>query len=265
MTDHLYPPEDDEPDNFEPSLADYAAALEEMERTEAEPAPPQIAPIPLFQMLFERTATDEILQDFAHDVVGKLSDELGMKSAKGGKFYREKLAAGAKNAERYGRDQSLRAHLMNGMLPALRIARCLKAWGASRFRQYWTPEIERLFIAGFMMHDYGKIDEVQQTLKDLGFADNAPPREDQIAALERVFEQWCERLGLDDFLAPIGGLSLYVQDLISIAHNTQQLWGTLPDSNSAIDLPLVSASRSASYLNSSVYCLCLPISWLLFP
>ena len=41
MTDHLYPPEDDEPDNFEPSLADYAAALKEMERTEAEPAPLQ--------------------------------------------------------------------------------------------------------------------------------------------------------------------------------------------------------------------------------
>src|SRR5690606_15372708 len=81
------------------------------------------------------------------------------------------------------------------------------------------------------MHDYGEIDEVQQALIERGFADNTPPREDQIAALEGVFVQWCERLGLGDFLAPVGGLRLYAQDVISIAHNTQQLWGTLPDSS----------------------------------
>jgi CRISPR-associated protein Csc3 len=223
-----YPSEDEELDHIDDSQAAFAEASDIPDEA---PAPPQIAPIPLFQALFERTATDDTLRDFARDVVGNLSDELGMKSAKGGKFYREKLAAGAKNPERYGRDQSLRAHLINGVLPALRIARCLKKWGAGRFQQYWTPEVERLFIAGFIMHDYGKIDEVQQALRDLGFADNTPPREDQIAALESVFVQWCERLGLGDFLAPVGGLRLYAQDLISIAHNTQQLWGTLPDAS----------------------------------
>ncbi len=226
MTDHHYASEDEELDRIDDSQNAFADMLDRLDET---PAPPQIADIPLFQALFERAVGDDVtLRDFARDIVGKLSDELGMKSAKGGRFYREKLAAGAKNPERYGRDQSLRAHLINGMLPALRIARRLRAWGASRF-QLWTDEVERLFIAGFIMHDYGKIDEVQVELRRLGFADNTPPREDQIAALEIVFRQWCERLGLRDFLDDFGGLDRYVQDVISIAHNTQQLWGTLPD------------------------------------
>jgi CRISPR-associated protein Csc3 len=197
---------------------------------ESEPSPPPITRIPLFQALFQQVAGDEILQDFGRAVVGNLSDELGMKSAKGGEFYRKKVAEGAKNAERYGRDQSLRAHLINGLLPARRIARCLKAWGGARFN-WWTDEVERLFMAGFVMHDYGKIDEVQTELKALGFDDNTPPREDQIEALEGVFYAWCQRLGLDEFLSPIGGLDYYLHDLISIAHNTQQLWGTLPDAS----------------------------------
>lgn len=182
--------------------------------------------MPMFQSLFWDVVKDDpILRDFAEQIVGNLSDYFALKAAKGGAFFVARQAEGMKNTARFQRDQSLRGHLINGMLPALHITRQLAEWGAPLLRD-WDETHERLFIVGYMMHDFTKIDEAQQTLRDHGFRDGEAPSEAQIPILEAIFEEWGTKLGLADFLQPIGGIHPYLQDIIYIACNTQRLKGT---------------------------------------
>ncbi|MBL8130858.1 MAG: type I-D CRISPR-associated protein Cas10d/Csc3 [Anaerolineae bacterium] len=222
----------------EPEDAEEQIPLEELEVLEPDQegsAQGAAAPsaVPMFQRLFleavEAIGADDpdyhVLQDFARDVVGALCAYFAVEPAKGGAFYVEKTAEGAKNTERYKHDQSMRAHLVNGMLPALTIARHLAAWGAPMLRD-WTEVTKRLFIAGFMLHDYAKISEAKETLRASGFGELAPPSLEQLPSLEAIFRDWCARLGLSAFLEPIGGVETYLHDLIYVSVNTQQLWST---------------------------------------
>lgn len=206
---------------------------------------------PMFKTLFEQSVEpgDTVLLDFARHVVGPLSDHFAVKTAKGGAFFQQKEQEGAKNANRYGRDQSLRAHLINGMLPALHIARCLKEWGALPMNS-WNDTTERLFIAGYMLHDYTKIDEVQKQLEDEGFVEREAPSERQIPHLEKIFRDWCQKLGLDRFLEPV--VQVKIQDLIYIACNTQVYSGTI---HAPILLPDKSHDVDTYMLPTTVSCL----------
>lgn len=188
----------------------------------------QPSPQPMLQSLFEEYAAgtdDVVLNDFAQHVVGPLCEHFATVSAKGGAFFRQKEAEGAANTARYQRDQTLRGHLINGMLPARRVAGLLHRWGSKALRD-WDETAERLFIAGYMLHDFTKVPAIKQALKDKGFREGEAPSEAQIRQLDGIFQTWCGLLGLDAFLAPIGGAELLAQDLIYIATNTQQLWGT---------------------------------------
>lgn len=185
--------------------------------------------MPMFQALFADVVMgDSVLEDFAKYVVGELSDRFALKAAKGGAFFQERKAEGMadKQTRRFQRDQSLRAHLINGMLPALHIARNLAQWDTPRL-EGWNEQSERLFIAGYMLHDYTKIEDVQTFLQEHGFKEWEAPSEGQISVLEEIFRNWCEKLGLDAFLQPIGGVEPYLHELIYIACNTQRLKGTL--------------------------------------
>lgn len=182
---------------------------------------------PMFQTLFEQSIApdDTVLTDFARYVVGPLCEYFGMKAAKGGAFFRMKQEEGAKNTERYGRDQTLRAHLINGMLPARHIAKLLHEWKAQPMR-HWDETVERLFIAGYMLHDFTKIDAAEKALLDAGFRKLEAPSERQIPTLEAIFREWCGKLGLDAFLEPVGGVERLLHDLIYVACNTQRYSGT---------------------------------------
>jgi CRISPR-associated protein Csc3 len=182
---------------------------------------------PMFQVLFESAvAGDPILISFAEHVVGKLSDYFATKAAKGGAFFQTREAEEAENTARYQHDQNLRAHLINGILPVIRIARNLTAWSAPYFED-WDPDVhERLLITGYMLHDYTKIDDVKRSLKDAGFKEYDAPSESQMPVLRDIFATWCTNLGLDNFLKPIGGAQPYLEDLIYIAVNTQAMKGT---------------------------------------
>ena|GEM_PF-904154 len=251
MTEHMLDEE-----NFE---VDLNALLE----AEADAVPLSAAPTvktltlePLFRTLFLGSVdkNDGVLRDFGTHVVGPLSGYFALKAAKGGTFFEEKQAAGAPNADRYSRDQTLRAHLINGMLPALRVARLLSTWGAKPLRD-WDEQSERLFIAGYMLHDFLKIPAAQETLKDAGFPtykEMSSPSIGQIPTLERIFTEWGGNLGLDEFLKPIGGVAIWAQDLIYIACNTQVLSGTLHNTamlpNLRLDYPLLKAVTLTSCL-----------------
>ena len=249
--------------DFIPDEENFEVDLDALLEAEADAAPTSAAPVvkkltlePLFRTLFLESIdrNDVVLHDFATHVVGPLSNYFALKAAKGGKFFEEKQAEGAKNAERYGRDQTLRAHLINGMLPALHVARLLAKWGAKPLRG-WDEQTERLFIAGYMLHDFLKIDAAQNTLKDAGFKtyfEMSSPSDRQVEVLERIFIEWGGKLGLEAFLQPVGGLARWVQELIYIACNTQVLGGTINNPRMLpkihLDTPLLKAVTLTSHL-----------------
>jgi CRISPR-associated protein Csc3 len=214
-------------------------ALEQAEERQAKPKR-TAADEPLLTSLFKSVITanmhqkeDAVLRDFAAYVLTPMSDTLGMSTAKGGDFAREKrvqfeadTSGKMRNPDDYYADQTMRAHLLNGFLPVLQIARQLHRWDADRFEPWnWDAkrrdEAERLLIAGYLLHDYTKLKEVKAALKDDGFEDWHSPQAAMMPTLERIFMEWCEKFGLDRFLEPIGGAQAYLHDLIYIVHNTQ--------------------------------------------
>ncbi len=189
-----------------------------------------LAPEPLFAAVMRQAVqqvweNDPIMTDFVNYVVQPLSDWLGHESAKGGDFAAEHLAQG-KDAARYAADQSMRGHLVNGLLPVLHVGKILTGWQAPQFRLY-DDETRRLFMAGYILHDWLKLPQVETALEAAGFshADSIGPK--QMPTVEAIFKEWCALLGLEPFLAPVGGVDKFLHDLIFIASNTQRKWGTL--------------------------------------
>lgn len=190
-----------------------------------------LADEPLFSVLLRDVVTklwpdDAVMRDFVTWVAAPLSEQFGHVAAKGGAFVAEREAAGLKVEARYTQDQTMRAHLINGLFPVLHVARTLQAWEAPQFR-YYDDEVRRLFIAGYILHDYLKLPGVEEQLENAGFSHAKAIGPEQIPLTEAIFQAWCGTLGLDAFLAPVGGVGHVLHDLIYIAVNTQKRWGTL--------------------------------------
>jgi len=111
--------------------------VEEEEAPDEQAQPAQIAAEALMVVLM-RQATDKlwpgdpVMADFVQHVLPPLSEQLGHVAAKGGEFAAQHRAEGRIGVERYSADQTMRAHLLNGLLPTLHVARLLQAWGAPR-------------------------------------------------------------------------------------------------------------------------------------
>lgn len=193
--------------------------------------PAQVAEEPLLVALMREVIEnlwpgDVVMQDFVDKVLPPLSSLLGHHAAKGGEFAAQHLAEGREGVERYAQDQSMRAHLLNGLLPTLNMARLLKSWGAPQFRAY-DDVVRRIFMAGYILHDYLKLPQVEEQLKAAGFSHDTAVGTNQMPVLEDIFQSWCVQLRLDEFLSPLGSVQDFLHDLIYIASNTQVRWGTL--------------------------------------
>lgn len=213
-------------DGSEDTVEAYLAAIESEDTDTI-----HLAPEPLFSALLKRTLAkicpdDVVLRDYASYVVPNLSRELAHHTAKGGDFARKHREEGRARAADYSADQSLRAHLINGLFPAAQVGRTLLRWGVPCFVDDWDEVTYRLFCAGYTLHDWGKLPEVQNELAALGLNHSVSTAQ-HLPVVEAIFQRWCERLGLDRFLAPLGTLREYLHDLIFIASNTQRQWGTL--------------------------------------
>lgn len=210
-----------------------AAEILADEATEA-PEDVRLADEPMFSALMRAAVVkaapdDNVLLDYVTHVTRPLSTELALVPAKGGeKFIADRLAEGKTDADvaRYRHEQSMRAHLVNGLLPTARIARQLRAWGAPQMNRF-DERAYRLFCAGFTLHDWLKLPEVDAWLEDVGLAHNTVNPARHLPLVEDIFRQWCTRLGLDGFLAPIGGVDPWLHDLIYLACNAQVRWGTM--------------------------------------
>lgn len=192
-------------------------------------APPQ--PIdPLFASMLRRAVqavwgSDPVMTDFVAYVIQPLSDLLGHKAAKGGAFAADRRALG-EDTRRYDYDQTMRGHLINGLFPVLHVAKTLKGWDAPQFR-YYDNDTCRLFVAGFLLHDWLKLPGVEAELEAAGFSHNDSIGPAQLSQVETLFKQWGQQLGMEAFLQPLGGLDGVLHELIYIACNTQIRWGTL--------------------------------------
>ena len=176
-----------------------------------------------------KTAPDDpVLRDYVKYVIQPLSEELALAIAKGGEeFITQRLAEGKSDQiSRVSPSAKLAAHLVNGLLPVIHIAHELGRWGAPRFR-YFDETSYRLFCVGYTLHDWLKLPEVDRWLEQEGLAHNTVNPARHLALVEDIFRQWCERLGLDRFLEPVGGLERWLHDLIYLASNTQVRWGTM--------------------------------------
>lgn len=188
---------------------------------------------PMLQILFRSVIDrdDRVLTDFADYVLGRMSDVFGMQAAKGGQFAQDRQKdkdAGKqlRDPADYSADQTMRAHILNGVLPALRIARQMAAWGAPRLR-HWTDETERLFIAGYVLHDYTKLQAVKDEFEAEGFGTYTTPNPEKLPLILGLFRAHSVALGLDEFLLPVGGIDRLLHDVVYVAHNTQRYKETL--------------------------------------
>jgi CRISPR-associated protein Csc3 len=225
-----------EPENLEPVSGEDEAVPEDIELDEAgdEEAPARgmsLADEPLFAALLRQAIAklwpeDPVMTDFVAHVAGPLSEHLGTLGAKGGDFVVERIQQELDVKEGYILDQSFRAHLINGLFPVLNIARALKSWDAPRL-QYLDNRTRRLFIAGYVLHDWLKLPEVDKELQATGLSYNTVNPTQDRELIEGLFLRWCEKLGLRAFLEPVGGTDIVLHDLVYIACNTQVKWGTL--------------------------------------
>lgn len=217
---------------------------------------------PLFSHLLRRAIaanwpSDVVMRDFVEMVVPSISRLLAHVSAKGADFVQGKLDAGVdpSSVARYLHDQSMRAHLINGLLPALNVAQTLQEWNAPQFAWY-DDRVRRVAIAGYVLHDWLKLPEVDQRLAAAGLRHDQVNATQHRAVVEQLFVEWGRMLGLDHFLAPVGGLDRLLHDLIYVACNTQMKWGTLRNLTAlpALQLPgrqrdlAEKLSRLADYL-----------------
>jgi CRISPR-associated protein Csc3 len=223
-----------EPENIELTAEEDVLPEDiELEEGEEEGVSSQrisLAEEPLFVALLGKAVTklwpdDAVMADFVTHVAGPLSEQLAARGAKGGDFAVEHARAGD-DIESYKLDQSFRAHLVNGLFPVLHIAHALKSWKAPRLR-YLDDRARRLFIAGYVLHDWLKLPDVDEELRAAGLSHNTVNPTQHKDLVEGLFRQWSEKLGLTAFLEPIGGIEAVLHDLIYIACNTQVKWGTL--------------------------------------
>ncbi len=120
----------------------------------------------------------------------------------------------------------MRAHLINGLFPVLHIADRLKAWGAPQLK-YLDERARRLFMAGYVLHDWLKLPNVHEELERAGLTHDTVNANQHRSLVEDIFRRWCAQLQMDRFLETVGGPEAVLHDLIYIACNTQVKWGTL--------------------------------------
>ena len=128
----------------------------------------------LREAILTQNPNDEIMADFANEVLPNLLRVAIGVTAKGGKWIDEKEQELAEQGETLDRrnagDQSLNTHLLNGLFPANLIQQRLEKLNTTVKRVIHETE-RRLLIASFILHDFEKFDydrfpEMPQKYKD---------------------------------------------------------------------------------------------------
>ena len=190
-------------------------------------AAPELLTVRLIREAVRRENPDDTaLDDFARLVVPSMLRDLAGHTAKGGMWIERKRSEGIKS-DRSGEDQSLTAHLLNGLLPVTALIQRLRTFDTSVAR-YLDEKAYRFFIASYILHDWEKLPGVSAMLEarfGKGFKPDPIKHHD---AFEPVLTEWANRLGLDEFLAAGGLPSIkdHLDTLAWITQNTQEKYDT---------------------------------------
>ncbi len=221
MEDKLMFPIDE--DELSESLRD-----EEHDEVSREITAPELLTVKLIREAVRRENPDDTaLDDFARLIVPKMLSELAGYTAKGGAAWiKKKLEEGIKS-DRAVEDQSLTAHLLNGLLPVTALIRRLRQLDTSVAR-YLDEKAYRFFIAGYILHDWEKLPGVSAMLEakfGKGFKPDPIKHRD---VFEEVLIEWTRKLGLDEFLAAggLGSINGHLDTLAWITQNTQERYDT---------------------------------------
>lgn len=194
-------------------------------------AQPEFLTIRLFKQSIceaEGNQGDCILANFAEYVLPNLMRQLAGSTAKGGQFF-ERLDARGKVKRRVNAgDQSLLAHLLNGLLPTYRIAKRLQQSDVSKnqVKSYCEDLQFRVYIASYLLHDYEKFPDYQQWLIeqdtegkwcDRDWVDKAPEKQDAHNLGREYVAQKIIDFGLDRFLGE--SWREFLDDIIWISNN----------------------------------------------
>jgi CRISPR-associated protein Csc3 len=208
---------------------ELTAALEEEPTAKTAPgiSAPELLTVKLIREAVRReNPEDSALNDFAGLVVPRMLRELAGHTAKGGLWIERKRAEGVKS-DRSGEDQSLTAHLLNGLLPVVALIRRLRQLDTSVAR-YLDEKAYRFFIAGYILHDWEKLPGVAAMLEAKFGKGFKPDPVKHREAFEQVLTEWSRRLGLDEFLAAggLGSINIHLDTLAWITQNTQERYDT---------------------------------------
>lgn len=220
MEDEIITPIDE--DELSESFGD-----EERDEVSREIATPELLTVKLIREAVRRENPDNTaIDDFARLVVPKMLSEITGHTAKGGMWIERKRAEGIKS-DRSGEDQSLTAHLLNGLLPVTALIRRLRQLDTSVAR-YLDEKAYRFFIAGYILHDWEKLPGVSAMLEakfGKGFKPDPIKHRD---VFEEVLIEWTRKLGLDEFLAAggLGSINDHLDTLAWITQNTQERYDT---------------------------------------
>lgn len=194
-------------------------------------AQPELLTISLFKQAIceaEGNEGDRLLTDFAKSVLPKLMGQLAGTTAKGGKFFERLDERGTVKRRDNAGDQSLPAHLLNGFLPAYRVAKRLQQSDIrkNQVKSYCEDLQLRVYTASYMLHDYEKFPDyklwlIEQDAEgkwcDRDWVENAPDKSDAPDLGRDYVTQKLQALGLNEFLG--NDWQDYIDDIIWISNN----------------------------------------------
>lgn len=228
-------------DNSEEDLDDdwledeeLASSFAPAERT-LEPTAKELLTLKLLrEAINSQNPDDLVMRDFAEDVLPNLLKFAIAVTAKGGKFF-DKLDAESRAENKplvkrdNAADQSLNAHILNGLFPANSIAKRLEEIDTT-----WQGEMRsdrdlkrRILIAGFILHDFEKFNydlfpgmpEKYREVRQNGDIRKLPREERR-----EIFRIIVPLLGLDKLINPElpEEWDEYIDDLLFVVSNTQK-------------------------------------------
>lgn len=153
---------------------------------------------------------DEVMHSFIELMVPRLLEKYVNRSAKGGTHQdNDALDEKTKRAFEANKDQSMFSHLLNGILPSLRLIHVLEDEEIEQF-----SDLERrVYILAYLMHDIDKINGQRvetRTREAIEEAKVSIGRELQECNAEAFFPEIME----------------YLEDITFLVVNTQRTWGT---------------------------------------
>ncbi|MFM6013410.1 MAG: type I-D CRISPR-associated protein Cas10d/Csc3, partial [Dolichospermum sp.] len=223
--------------DFDDDLPEVEPELETTEDNEDEsPIKRELLTIRLFKEAVKEAQGKErdiTLEIFAEKVLPNLIQQLAGATAKGGKFFEvtieiinaKRAAAGKKPVRRDNAgDQSILAHLLNGLFPTYRMLKKLQSEdvGTNPVKRHCEELQTRVFIVSYLLHDYEKFPDYQDWLisnKINRQWEEEPPKKEDAPNLGREF---IHKKILDFGLYYLLGedWEQFIDDIIEISNNS---------------------------------------------